>query len=129
MPGVDFKAVRVMVPLLHVLSFLSWRPSWSRGKCMRGWCPIHSSEAHSSRIFAVEGDSWYCHKCRRGGDAIDLYASCKGLSLWRAAVELCELSGLKPPFLPGDGIWCRRPRNRKRNGSGGAGGLPPGTSS
>jgi hypothetical protein len=125
MSAVDFQAVRQLVPLKAVLTLLGWSASSQRGKQARGYCPLHSAERHHSRIFAVEGEKWYCHCCKKGGDAIDLYASVKGLSLWRAAAELCELTGQAVPWLTGrEGLWVAK-RNRKRNGRGDAGGSPP----
>jgi len=125
MSGIDFQAVREAVPLAQVLGLVGWSPSWVKGQARRGWCPIHSARPHGSRIFAVDGNRWYCHQCKRGGDCIDLYAACKGLSLFRAAAELCEMTGHPTPYREGGGLFVRRPRNRKRNGRGDAGGAPP----
>lgn len=125
MAGVDFAVVKAAVPLSEVLRLLGWSPTYKQGKRCRGWCPLHSSDPHGSRIFATNGDQWYCHKCKTGGDQLELYARVRGLTLYGAAIELCKRVCLPVPWLRGDAFHFRRPRNRKRNGRGEAGGVPP----
>jgi hypothetical protein len=57
----------------------------------------------------VKGDGWFCHKCKRGGDVIDLAAALMRLAPVEAAAELCRSLGLAVPYLPRPE---RRPRER-----------------
>ncbi len=114
MPAVDFPAVKRLVSLSDVLRLLGWKPSEERGYARRGPCPIHGSEGERSRTFAVDIWGWYCHKCKRGGDQIGLYAAVKGLRQPEAAERLCLALGHKVPWQPHQGPRFRRPRNRKR---------------
>jgi hypothetical protein len=107
MPGVDFAAVRQLVPLQRLLKWLGWEPTWDRGDACCGPCPVHRSGSPLSREFQVCGEKWYCFKCKKGGDIIDLWAARQGLDLHAAAINLCERVGKPVP-------WKHRPRRARR---------------
>ncbi len=113
MPGVDFDAVKHLVPLDRVLELIGWRPHTHEGRERRGACPVHRSRSPKSRSFAVNGEKWYCHACKTGGDQIRLYALVMQLDPYAAALELCRRQGLKVPWMPRAARKPRRPRNRE----------------
>lgn len=85
--------------MAQVLEFLDWRPTWRRGDQLRGPCPIHKSTGERSRIFSVHlaKHAFQCFKCGEHGNQLDLYAKTTGLSVYAAALEICERIGLVPP--------------------------------
>lgn len=94
--GIDFDAVKRLVPLSRVLTWLGWSALSINGSQRRGRCPLRKHD-RSKREFAVRGEGWYCHKCGRGGDVLDLWASVRGVPLYPAAQDLCAHFNLTVP--------------------------------
>jgi hypothetical protein len=40
LPGIDFRQLRLLVPLRDVLDLLGWQPRTRRGEHLRGPCPL-----------------------------------------------------------------------------------------
>lgn len=99
MPYLDYRFIRLAVPIQNVLNMMGWRRRTLKCGTARGPCPFHSGPLDKSRSFAVnyDTDRWYCHRCKDGGDVIDLYARWKGLGTYEAAVKLCEERKLTLP--------------------------------
>jgi hypothetical protein len=49
MPGVDFQAIRSLIPMARVLDQLGIVPHESSGEQVRGPCPVHRSNSQKSR--------------------------------------------------------------------------------
>jgi len=93
MPLIDYRRARELVSIRDVLSLLCWRPNQIKARqSARGPCPLHKGGGGSSRIFAVNyvNNWWYCHKCKTGGNQLELYAAALGLPLYDATLQLCE---------------------------------------
>jgi DNA primase len=92
MPGIDFTQVRARIPLADVLDLIGFVPGETSGNQVRGPCPVHHSTAPSSRSFSANLRLYIdrCFKCGSSGNQSDPYASVTGLSLFDAAVVLCE---------------------------------------
>lgn len=99
MPGIDFVAMKNLVTLKETLGLIGWAPQRREPSSLRGYCPLHSCIPHPSRSFAVSGEVWYCHSCKRGGDALDLYGALYGCQPWEAARRLCNALGRPIPWL------------------------------
>jgi hypothetical protein len=110
MPGINFAEVNKTIHMDDVLYLIGWRASEEGAYTLRGPCPFHKSSSASSRSFAITGSSWYCHKCKRGGNKISLYAEVVGLPIYDAVKQLCERLNLRPCYLP-RGALRRAPRN------------------
>jgi DNA primase len=110
MPAIDFRAVRWRVPPARVLELLGWRAVRRSGDELRGPCPLHRSDLPRSRSFAVNlrKGVFQCFHCGASGNLLDLYAAARGLSVYAAALELCERLGLEVP-------WLQRPRQPVRS--------------
>ena len=56
----------------------------------------------SGRPFSVHLDRqvYHCFACHSHGNALDLWAAVRGLSLHDAASDLCHALNLDPPWLP-----------------------------
>jgi DNA primase len=120
MPLIDFAEVRRLVPILQLLDWLDWKPvSRHVGQRYRGPCPVHGGRSRHSRSLAVEAKAgkWYCHKCRCGGDVIDLYARVMATDLPSAARELCLQFGHDVPTIRGTGRGTVPTSRAGRNGS------------
>jgi len=95
----DFVAIKRLIPPRRLLGAVGWTPLTERSGEARGPCPIHSKGNKRSRVFAVSDRAWYCHKCKTGGDSIDLAAILYNLAARDAAIRLCEIVGLELPTV------------------------------
>jgi DNA primase len=100
MPGIDFVELRRRLSLAAVLELVGFRPTNRRGAQLRGPCPLHGSASRRSRSLAVhlEKQCWYCFRCHRGGNALDLYLAVTGLQVYEGARQLCTLLNLEVPW-------------------------------
>jgi DNA primase len=101
MPGIDFQVLRERITMLDVLRLLRFEPAVRRGTQWRGPCPVHRSKNPGSRSFSVNIrlGRYNCFRCGSRGHAIELWSAVHGLSVYAAAVDLCELLGMERPCL------------------------------
>ncbi len=114
MPLIDYPDLKCLISVPHALGLLGWKAVEVHGNRCRGPCPIHGSTSPASRSFSVTTTEWYCHKCKKGGDVLLLWAGVKGLSLYPAALDLCRAAGVEVPYKAA-------PDNASRNAGGTAG--------
>jgi hypothetical protein len=124
MPQIDFKRVKQLVNTLDCLRILGWVSIAEGPGKVRCACPMVRHTRDEERPVAVNLGGWYCHKCKRGGDAVDFVSAALGLPIAEAARALCRLVGVRVPYLPRSRRTARR-RERGRGTVGGAGGIPP----
>jgi DNA primase len=101
MPGVDFRQLRASISIAEVLHLIGFVPAETRGHQLRGPCPVHGSQSKSSRVFSVnlKSHAYQCFKCGSAGNQLSLYAAVTRLSLFEAAVELCEKLHRPTPWV------------------------------
>ncbi len=101
MPGVNFDLLREQISIVDVLRLLDLTACGQQGDQIRGPCPVHGSSSPQSRSFAVNVrlGRYYCHRCRSGGNALELWAAVRGVSVYAAAIELCRPLGLEVPWI------------------------------
>jgi DNA primase len=101
MPGVRFADVRARVTMIEVLGLIGFVPSETSGDQVRGPCPVHRSDTPLGRSFSanLRLHIYRCFKCGSSGNHLDLYASVTELSLFNAAVELCERLRREVPWV------------------------------
>ncbi len=101
--GIDYAALRALVPISAVLQLLEFRPSARLGKQLRGPCPIHGASSPLSRSFSVNlsRNVFRCFggKCRAQGNQLDLWALTQKLPLHAASMLLAERLGIEVPRL------------------------------
>jgi putative transposase len=109
-PAIDFAAVRIVVTMAAVLNLLGFQPGSRRGAQQRGPCPLHGSTLGTSRCFSVnlEEHTFHCFKCGRSGNALELWAAANQLSIYDAALDVCQRLGIAVPQLVSP-----PPRNRE----------------
>jgi len=92
MPGIRFSEVRTLIPLADVLDLLGFVAVEASQDQVRGPCPVHRSASPRSRSFSANltRHVYHCFSCGSSGNQLDLYAAVTGLSLFDAAVDLCE---------------------------------------
>ena len=92
MPGIQFAQVRATISLAEVLNLIGFVPCEASGDQVRGPCPVHRSSSPSSPSFSAHLNRhiYRCFRCGSVGNQLDLYASVTGLSLYEAALALCE---------------------------------------
>jgi CHC2 zinc finger len=99
MPLLDFEAIKCRITVPHALGLIGWRYREARGDNYRGPCPIHGRPGQPDRSFSVTSTEWYCHKCRKGGDVLLLWAAIHHAGLYTAAVDLCRAAGMEAPVM------------------------------
>jgi putative transposase len=101
-PAIDFDAVRAALTLAAVLQLLGFKANSTHGAQQRGPCPLHGSTAGTSRCFSanLEEHCFQCFKCGNSGNALDLWARANQLSIYDAAIDLCQRLGIPLPTLP-----------------------------
>ncbi len=58
-------------------------------------CPFHDDRNPSFDVYDDEGEwKWYCHGCKKGGDAIDFAREKYGLTIAEAINRVAEDAGL-----------------------------------
>jgi DNA primase len=101
MPGIHFAEVRARIALADVLNLIGFVPCETTGDQVRGPCPVHHSTTPSSRSFSanLKCHIYKCFNCGSSGNQLDLYASVTGLSLFEAAIDLCEQLHCEIPWM------------------------------
>ena len=92
MPGIDFEVVRANIPIAQVLELVGFAAQARTGNQLRGSCPLHRSNSASSKTFSVNLDSnrYRCFKCQAAGGQRELWAAFQGITVYEAAIELCN---------------------------------------
>ena len=100
-PAIDFAAVRAAITIAQVLLLLGFTPRSDHAGQQRGACPLHGSTAGTARCFSVNthAHTFHCFKCNRSGNALDLWAAANRLSIYDAAVDLCQRLSIPLPIL------------------------------
>jgi DNA primase len=106
MPGIDYQQLRRTIPMRQVLDLIGFQASWRQGPQFRGRCPIPGCCSASGRSFSVHltRQIYHCFACRSWGNALDLWAAVQRLSLHQAALDLCRVTNLNPPWLTAVGL-------------------------
>jgi len=101
MPAVDFERLRTEITMVQVLDLLAFEPVARSGSQWYGRCPLHHAPAKGQRYFSVNValGRFYCHRCRRHGNHLELWAEATGLPFYRAAIDLCQRLGQEIPWL------------------------------
>jgi len=101
MPGVHYKAVQSRVPMARVLELLGFVTSRVTGDQLRGPCPVHRSQWPRSRSFSVHLARHVCRcfKCGFVGNQIQLWAALNKMTVYEAAVDLCQQAGVEVPWI------------------------------
>jgi DNA primase len=101
MPGLDYLQLRRQITMREVLDLLGFQPTSRHGPQLRGPCPIPDCSSASRRSFSVHlaRQVYHCFACRSHGNALDLWAAARGLSLAHAALDLCCITDIAPPRL------------------------------
>ena len=102
MPAIDYRAARADVRLAEVLALIEFVPQCCHGRQLRGRCPLHRSSRPTSRSFAahVGKNVWYCFRCNKGGNALDLWVAVTRQPLHAAVCDLYDRLGRALPLLP-----------------------------
>jgi DNA primase len=101
MPGIDYQRLRQHITMRQVLDLIGFQATWRRAAQLRGRCPLPACRSASGRSFSVHltRQVYHCFACRSGGNALDLWAAVHSLSIHQAALDLCRLTNLDPPWL------------------------------
>ena len=93
--------MRAAITIAQVLALLGFVPRSDRGGQQRGACPFHGSNRRTARCFSVntQAHSFHCFKCNRSGNALDLWAQAQRLSIYDAAIDLCQRLNIPVPLL------------------------------
>jgi hypothetical protein len=102
LPAIDFAAVHALISMAAVLQLLGFQARSTRGAQQRGPCPLHGSTTGTSRCFSANLDqqAFHCFKCGCCGNALELWAKAKQMTIYDAARDLCQRLGITLPTLP-----------------------------
>jgi transposase InsO family protein len=100
-PAIDFAAVRAAITIAQVLMLLGCAPRSDHHGQQRGACPLHGSTTGTAKCFSVNTHThtFHCFKCNRSGNALDLWAAANRLSIYDAAIDLCQRLNIPLPTL------------------------------
>jgi putative transposase len=100
-PAIDFAAVRAAITIAQILTLLGFTPRSDYAGQQRGACPLHGSTHGTARCFSVNTKmhTFHCFKCNRSGNALDLWAQANRLSIYDAAIDLCQRLNVPLPTL------------------------------
>jgi putative transposase len=100
-PAIDFAAVRAAITIAQVLALLGFVPCSDHAGQQRGACPLHGSTHGTARCFSVNTNAhtFHCFKCNRSGNALELWAAANRLSIYDAALDLCQRLNIPLPNL------------------------------
>lgn len=101
MPGVDFNRLRAEITMEQVLHLLRFEPSQRSGPQWYGCCPLRDCTSRRGRSFSVNVaiGRYYCHRCHRHGNQLELWAAATNTSLYQATIDLCRLLGREVPWI------------------------------
>lgn len=88
----DFRQLNFDLSPLQVLAELGLTSTYCSLREWRGRCPISHCRDRENRCFDLDLvlHRWHCHRCRKTGDLIDLWARLRDLSTYDAAWELAR---------------------------------------
>lgn len=100
-PAIDFATIRAAITIAQVLALLGFVPRTDHAGQQRGACPLHGSGAGTARCFSVntKAHTFHCFKCGRCGNALELWAVARRLSIYDAALDLCQRLNIPLPIL------------------------------
>jgi putative transposase len=100
-PAIDFAAVKAVITIAQVLAVLGFRPRSDHAGQWRGACPLHGSTSGTAHCFSANthAHTYHCFKCGRSGNALDLWAAANRLSIYDAALGLCQRLNIPLPLL------------------------------
>jgi DNA primase len=94
MSSLDYAALRREIPIHRILELIDFQPSSRRGDQWRGVCPLPKHRVTGKRdpTFSVnvQRNIYYCHRCKTGGNHLDLWTAIVECEIHDAAVELCQ---------------------------------------
>ena len=96
-PRIDAEAVKTAVAARGGLQRLAEDLGLDvKGRTLR--CPNAEAHAHGDKrpSASIGADSWRCHACGAGGDALELLRVARALTFPEALAELADLVGLEP---------------------------------
>src|SRR5205807_7942652 len=98
-PAIDFPAVRAAITIAQVLALLGFVPRSDHAGQQRGACPLHGTTHGPARCFSVNTNTqtFHCFKCNRSGNALELWAAANRLSIYDAALDLCQRLNIALP--------------------------------
>jgi DNA primase len=102
MPGMDYHQLRQQITIRQVLSLLGFQPTSRHGPQLRGPCPSPVCRSASNHSFSghLARQVYHCFACRSHGNALDLWAAVRSLPIYQAALDICHVMSLDPPWLP-----------------------------
>jgi putative transposase len=100
-PAIDFAAVKAAITMAQVLMLLGFTPRSDHAGQQRGACPLHGSTSGTARCFSVNTHThtFHCFKCGRSGNTLELWAAAHRLSIYDAALDLCQRLNIPLPTL------------------------------
>ena len=91
-PYIDFGKIREQISLEEVLRLIGYtflvKTKW---RCY-GRCPLHCCAASRAASFYLPKNLWFCHRCKQGGNQLDLYLRVRNMNEYDAVLDLLRRS-------------------------------------
>ena len=100
MPGIDFAYVRKHISILDVLALVEFRPVRCVGGRFAAPCPFACGHSGSDFVAYLDSGRYHCFRCRRSGNAIELWADVRRLTFYEATHDLCRRLRIPGPPDP-----------------------------
>jgi DNA primase len=98
---VDFKTVKEQAPIMEILKRYGLAEAFKKsGRQLIGQCPFHQGHKGTFKV-DPDKESWYCFKCKEGGDTLTLVARFEECDIREAALKLVDWFNLNPGTPPG----------------------------
>ena len=100
MPGIDFNKLREQITMEEVLDLLGFEPSLGTDDQWYGPCPFHETRVGTHPFSVnVARRRFFCHKCRRHGNQLELWTQFTRHPFHSACILLCHALGRDIPWI------------------------------
>ena len=100
-PAIDFAAVRAAITIAQVLDAARLHATLRPRRPAARRLSLARLDPRHRRCFSVNTNAhtFHCFKCGRSGNALDLWAAANRLSIYDAALDLCQRLNIPLPLL------------------------------
>ncbi len=99
MRRIDYALFRKRFHIGDVLIVAGWTFRLPLFEFTRGECPLYCCEKERCCVFNMRLSLWFCHKCKQGGNALDLWCRWRNCDLWIGAHTLASVLGIEVPYI------------------------------
>jgi hypothetical protein len=96
---IDYPELKRIVTLEEVLKLENISLLPGTGRKRYGPCPLGCCSHSRAASYDMLRKLWFCHKCKQGGNQLELYARAGGANLYEASLLLCVALNITIPTV------------------------------